>query len=152
MRTPARHPSNTSRQPREHSGSAHRASILGRPRPRGQSSVPRQHSRCKGQVGFEPLGLGRSHPSVAACEKRPAVSPCTSKPTAPLRTCSTACGQRVSSLDNARWHRGGQQALPLHLSALLKSRSGQRSIDSKLLGDLGRSVEPSAERRLARCA
>ena len=133
--------SRTPRRRREHTQSAHRASILRRPRPRPRSSVRRHHSGCAEHGSDEPPGLRRPPPSVAALPRHPVASLPIPKPTASLRTCSTACGRRVPSFSNARWRRGGQRTLPPHPPALRKSQSGHRGIASRLLEDLGRPVE-----------
>ena len=54
-------------------------------------------------VSSEPVGLGWHPPPAAALEKRPAASPPIPKPTASLRTCSTACGRQVLSVRNFQW-------------------------------------------------
>ena len=82
--------------------------------------------------------------------QRPAHAGCSPKPTASLGTRSTACGRQVLSLVNAWWRRGGQRALSLHPPALPNSRSGHRCDGSRLLVDLGRSVDLEALRPLAR--
>ena len=58
--------SRTARLHREHTQSAHQVSNVRRSRPQSRSSVPRQHSGCKGRSGSKPLRLGWPPLPVAA--------------------------------------------------------------------------------------
>ena len=111
-----------------------------------------QHSGSKGCASIKPLGLGRPSLLTAAFQRRPAASPCCSKPTE---------GRCV----RARWpaggesHRlatfGGEEVIsgPYHCTHLhcRRADADDRSIGSRMAADLHRKVAPSTVLPVTAC-